>query len=137
MTVHDRLHLIPQCWYGWQMLPGYGGDGNVPYFSPIRIVRATPRHTGHRILGLAFWNQFYSEGVQDTQMELRILKHESGYLVAEILSEESHPSDRAAVISRLEFDWLRTFCPQLPSVGNCSPQAQRSVSAYLDELFPH
>ena len=137
MAVQQRLHLVPPRWYGWQMLPGYGGERNVPYFSPIRMISATPRKTGKGTLGLSFWNQFYAEGVQDFQVELRILKHQSNYLIADLLTEGSHPSSRAAVISHVEFEWLRRFCPQLPPVETCSAAAHQSASIYLDELFPH
>lgn len=37
-----RFRLKPGRWYGWQMLPGYGG-GYSPYCSPIRIERAVPK----------------------------------------------------------------------------------------------
>lgn len=102
MAVRERLHLVPQRWYGWQMLPGYDGARNVPYFSPIRMIGVSPRKTGRGIVGLSFWNQFYAEGVQDFHLEVRILKHESHYLIADLLTDESptssptnrsHPAD--------------------------------------------
>lgn len=69
-------------------------------------------------------------------MDVRILKHESNYLIAELLAEGSQSSGRSAVISTVEFEWLRLVCPHLPPVGTWTPVAQRSVCRYLDELFP-
>ena len=55
-TAHERLQLTPEHWFGWQMLPGYVAEGNVPYFSPIWVNGVIPRKTGRRILALQFIN---------------------------------------------------------------------------------
>jgi len=83
--VNAKLQLTRRHWYSWQMLPGYFGEPRVPYFSPIWVKEVTPRKTGKGILTLGFINTLYAEGVQDFTLDLRILKHEGGYLVSEIL----------------------------------------------------
>ena len=96
--VNTKLQLTRRHWYSWQMLPGYFGEPRVPYFSPIWVKEVTPRKTGKGILALGFINTLYAEGVQDFSLDLRILKHEAGYLVSEILYGNEGPSDRTAIV---------------------------------------
>jgi hypothetical protein len=132
-----KLKLAPESWYAWQMIPGYIGECNVPYCSPIFIRRLVPKKTGKGILGIDFYNVFYAEGVQDFSLDVRILKHAENYLIAELLYGDSD-IDRAAVISNIEFAWIEHFCPNLwhnfppSSIGEA---AQSSVSIYLGEVF--
>jgi hypothetical protein len=135
----QRLSLVPDRWYGWQMIPGYGGEHNVPYFSPIFVTRVTPKKTGRRILNVSFRNVLYAEGVQHFQLDLRILTHRPNYLIADLIYGESGP-ERSAVISHIEFEWIRRMCPGIWSarpLESMSPLAQGSVSIYLDEVFAH
>jgi hypothetical protein len=133
----NKLKLLPQCWYGWQMIPGYVGERNVPYCSPIFVERVVPKKTGKGILALDFINVFYAEGVQDFSLDLKIIKHSADYLIADLLYGSDGP-DRAAVISHIEFAWIEHFCPGLwynrppSSVGGA---AVTSVSIYLSEVF--
>jgi hypothetical protein len=134
----QRLQLVPDGWYGWQMVPGYGGVRNVPYFSPIRVTQVTPKKTGKKILTLSFINVLYAEGVQDFTLDMRILKHEPDYLIAELLYDAPGQEGRAAVVSHIEFEWIRRMCPGLWSERppeTLSSAAQTSVSIYLDEIF--
>lgn len=135
--MHAKLQLTPQHWYGWQTLPGYVNEGNIPYFSPIWVEEVTPRKTGRGILTIGFINALYAEGVQDFTVDLKVLKHQVGYLVSEILYEDD-PRDRTAIVSHIELEWIRRFCPELwtsrpPSAF--STVEQRSVSHYLNALF--
>jgi hypothetical protein len=57
------------------MIPGYFGQRNVPYSSPIFVERIVPKKTGKGILTLDFANVFYAEGVQNFSLDLKILKH--------------------------------------------------------------
>jgi hypothetical protein len=132
-----KLKIVPDSWYGWQMIPGYDGQRNVPYFSPIYVKRVVPKKTGKGILQIDFDNVFYLEGIQDFSMDIRILKHSADYLVAELLcGDDDH--DRTAVISHIEFAWIERFCPNLwyhrpPS--RLPEEAPSSVSLYLREVF--
>lgn len=122
------------------MIPGYSGERNVPYFSPIRVTRVTPRKTGRGILNVSFRNVLYAEGVQNFQIDLRILKHEPDYLFADLIYGESGPAGRSAVISHIEFEWVRRLCPEVWSARppeTLNSAAQSSISVYLDELFPY
>lgn len=135
----ERLQLVPECWYGWQMIPGYGAESNLPYFSPIRVTRVTPKKSGSGILSVTFLNALYAEGVQEFELDLRILSHERDYLIADLIYGESGPSGRTAVVSQIDFEWIRRLCPGLWTAqppGKMTPAAQGSVSIYLDEAFP-
>jgi hypothetical protein len=136
--VNAKLQLTPRNWYSWQMLPGYFGEPPIPYFSPIWVKEVTPRKTGRGILSLGFINTLYAEGVQDFALDLRVLKHEAGYLVSEILYGKDGPADRTAVIGHIGFDWIQHFCPGIwaerPPSSFCGTE-QRSVSHYLDAVF--
>jgi hypothetical protein len=136
----QRLQLVPDCWYGWQVIPGYAGERNVPYFSPIHVTRVTPKKTGRGILNVSFRNVLYAEGVQQFQLDLRILKHERNFLIAGLTYGESGPTGQAAVISHIEFEWIRRLCPGVWSAQppeTMTATAQGSVSIYLDEVFPN
>lgn len=122
-------------WFGWQMLPGYVGQRCVPYFSPIHVKRVQPLKTGKGLLEIRFFNALCAEGVQDCEMRLKVLQRASNFLVAGVLGGDD---ERAAVISHVEFGWLRAFCPRLiaafPPESFGSPWSS-SVSLYLDGVF--
>jgi len=62
-----KLKLTAWQWYGWQVLPGYSGEQNVPYFSPIWVEVVTPWKTRRSIVTLQFFNVSYAEGVSRLQ----------------------------------------------------------------------
>jgi hypothetical protein len=134
----SKLVLEPGHWYAWLMVPGYAGERNVPYASPIYLRDAVPKHTGRRVLELSFSNVLYAEGVQDFSLALRLLKHSSDYLIGDILYDSTDAPDRAAIVSRIEFEWIRRFCPDLwmsrPPSSFGSLQ-RNSVAEYLDTVF--
>jgi hypothetical protein len=91
-----------------------------------------------RCMRLSFINVLYAEGVQDFNTDLRIVSHAADWLIAEIDYGGGNAPQRAAVVSHIEFDWIREFCPSIwwhrpPS--SCSEIAQGSVSSYLREVF--
>lgn len=132
-----KFMLDTSHWYGWQMVPGYAGERNVPYFSPMYLRAFAPRKTGRRELHVEFLNAQYAEGVQEFSIDLKILKHSQDYLVAEIAYVDVSV-DRVAVISRIEFEWIRRCCPEIwaaqppASFGSIE---QNSVSYYLHAVF--
>lgn len=130
----EKLILTTGSWYGWQMIPGYFGERCVPYCSPIFMQSVTPKKTGKNILNIQFINVFYAEGVQDFSLNIKIIKHEKDYLIAELLYGGGLP-DRAAVISHIEFAWIERFCPQLWYHRPPASISAGSVSQYLDEIF--
>lgn len=129
------FHLHAPGWFGWQMLPGYTGERCVPYFSPVHVKRVQPLKTGKGLLDVSFFNAFYAEGVQDFQVRLKVLHRAPNFLVGKIVDEAS---ERVAVISHIEFGWLREFCPKLiaafPPESLGSP-FNTSISIYLDGVF--
>jgi hypothetical protein len=137
-TMHESMKLTPRHWYGWQMLPGYDGEQYVPHFSPILLEEVTPRKTGKGILTVGFFNAFYPEGVQDFTLDLRILKRESSYLVGEILYEDARTRDRTAIISHIDLEWIRRFCPELWTAyppSSFGTVEQGSSFHYLKAIF--
>lgn len=110
------------------------GRWNVPYFSPIYVELVTPRKTGRRILHIRFINAFYAQNVQDFELDLEIIKHTPGYLVANLVGSE----DRCAVISQIEFGWIEQFCPSLWSEHpphSLGSAAAGSASMYMHAVF--
>ncbi len=134
----EQFIIHPNDWYAWQMLPGYGTEGCVPYCSPIRMHSVQPLKTGRGVVQLSFLNALYAEGVQSFTVDLRVFKRAKNYLVGEILCGSGGTHDRCAVISDIEFEWIRRFCPgmwQRSPPSSCDGDACHSVSAYLDELL--
>lgn len=103
------LQLERGKWYAWQMLPGY--SGGLPYFSPIRVDRVTPKKAGNRSLSLSFVNAMYASGVQHVEMGWHILKHAETYLIAEI--DDESEDVRSVVISPITLEWVQRFIPSL------------------------
>jgi hypothetical protein len=135
--LQNKLELQRHTWYAWEMIPGYIGEENIPYFSPIFVKELMPRKKGKNILGLKFINVFYAEGVQDFEIDLQILKHSHKYILAELSRGKAGP-DRCAVISNIEFGWIEKFCPSLWShrpPSSFGGEALRSVHIYLSEVF--
>jgi hypothetical protein len=120
-------------WFGWQMLPGYVGERCIPYCCPIYVKKVTPKKTGKKILHISFWNTGYAQGVQDFELDMRLIHHGSDYLVAELLYDGDMANERCAVISHIEFGWIEKFCPHI--WHNNPPNGQQSVSLYLNQVF--
>ena len=132
-----KFKLYPKNWYAWEMIPGYFGERNVPYFSPVYVRKVTPLKTGKNVLRIEFINVFYAEGVQLFDLKLRILIHCEHYFVAEIV-KNTPGIERCATVSTIEFEWIRTCCPSLwyhrpPS--SVSKLAELDVSSYLSQVF--
>jgi len=114
------------------MNPGYFGERCVPYFSPIHVTCVTPLKTGKGILEMDFFDACYAEGVQNFQgMRLKLLMRAENYLIGQLLGHGSEV--RSAIISHIEFEWLRLFCPHI--VEAHPPSESGSVSMYLDRIF--
>lgn len=130
--------LKPNRWYGWQMIPGYVGERCVPFCCPCHARSVTPQKSGKGLLTLEVWITGYAEGVQMMEVLLRVIHRGSSYLIAQILSANAPDSDRCVVISHVEFEWLRQFCPglwQARPPEYFGSAAMGSVSVYLDALF--
>lgn len=132
-----KLILQPAHWYGWQMLPGYGGHRNVPYFSPVDVQEIKPLKTGIRQVRLSFLNALYAVGVQDMSLDLRVVVHAPDFLVAEI-QHQKEQAGRVGIVSHIEFEWIRRLCPELwaarpPSAFGTT--AENSVTQYLNAAF--
>ena len=131
----DKLELTPDHWYAWQMFPGYSGDLCVPYCSPIHIDSVTPKKTGKRILEIEFFNAFYAQGAQGFVLDVRVLKHYKNYMIVELIYQNSE-SNRTAIISQIEFQWLERFFPELWKEKHPDrTSANGNINCYLDILF--
>jgi hypothetical protein len=134
----SQFIIAKNCWYAWQMIPGYVGERSVPYCSPIYVTDFKPLKTGGGAVELDFINVFYAQGVQDFSLKMKVLKRASDYLLADLGVDSHSDQERSAVISHIEFEWIKRFCPELwyhrpPS--NYIESAVGSVSMYLDEIY--
>lgn len=99
------FELKADCWYAWEMLPGYT-DGFEPYRSPIYVHHARPLKTGKGLLRLSFFNAFYAAGVQGFDMTLRVLQRWPSYLVTSP-ADSGGTSHRTIIIGEMSIEWLR------------------------------
>ena len=130
--------LAPNRWYGWQMIPGYAGSRCVPYFSPVYMRKVTPKKSGKGIIQMEFLNVLYAEGVQWFEVNVRVTNRSANFLIGELIESQKSADARCVVLSHIEFEWLRRFCPEIMGnspVERCSSVAQSSVSMYLNEVF--
>lgn len=133
-----QFEITKDRWFAWQMIPGYIGERSVPYCSPIFITGIKPLKTGKGIFHIDFINVFYAEGVQNFSIKIKMLKRAENYLIGDLIYSDNEDSGRCAVISHIEFEWVKKFCPELwyqrpPS--SCSSIAANSITEYLNEVF--
>lgn len=95
-------------WYGWQMMPGYGG----PYFSPIRLEEDCKSPKVGEKFTLRFLNANYARGVRSFELDLTLLFDSPSYLVASIDAPDG-PPPRTAIISKMAVNWLSRCCPDI------------------------
>lgn len=132
------ITLEARKWYAWQMLPGYVSEGYRPYCSPILIHEVAPKKSGKGIIRLAFANALYAQGVQDFVVDLKVTTRASSYMVGELVESGSVGGARCAIISTIDIDWLRQYCPEL--IQARPPErykglAKTVASQYLNEVF--
>jgi hypothetical protein len=130
--------LQPNRWYGWQMIPGYVGEGCVPFCCPCWINKVLPQKSGKGILMLDAWVTGYAEGVNNGEASLKMIHRGDAYLIAQILYPDSPDINRCVVISQIEFEWVRRFCPDLWEAhppNRIKHLESGSISQYLDDLF--
>lgn len=134
------INIEKDNWYGWQMLPGYTGENCIPYFSPIFVTDFKAHKSGKGLFRIEFLNAAYAEGVSDFSVEMRVLKRAKDYLVGEIVEDHGISPARCAIISSIEAEWLRRFCPELaarhPQLTNQGLNSE-SLPRLLSEAFLH
>ncbi len=121
------------------MLPGYQGEENAPYFSPIRVRSVQPRITRRHILTLRFFNALYASGVQEATVDAQIVTHAPDFLVAQELRTDHGSAQRVFIVSRVTFGWLQRCCPELPTLRPARAMEllqPLDVQDYLDHAFP-
>lgn len=130
--------LRPNCWYGWQMIPGYAGESYVPFCCPCWINEVLPQKTGKGLLTLDVWVTGYAEGVNNGEAFLKVIHRGDTYLIAQILYPDAPDINRCVVISQIEFDWVRRFCPELWEAhppNRIKHLKSASISRYLDDVY--
>lgn len=95
------------------------------------------KKTGKGILRLDFVNVFYAEGVQEFSLDLKVIKRSEHYMIADLMYGPKG-ADRTAIISVIEYEWIKRFCPELwyfrpPS--SLGPPYDHGVHLYLCEVF--
>jgi hypothetical protein len=118
-------------WYAWQMMPGYIGK---PYLSPIYVREVKPLKTGKDMLRLQFDNVYYAEGVQDFDLNIKILKRSEEYLVGELVYGGDSDVDRCCIVSKISFDWLQMAFPEYMK-NNPLKHGTEGVEAYLSRIY--
>lgn len=133
----ERFSIHKNGWFAWQMLPGYTGERSVPYCSPIFTTDITPLRTGMGVINLKFINVLYAQGVQDFNLDIKVIKRAKDYLIGELIYCPDEDSGRAAIISHIELQWIERFCPELwyHRPPSSTSNGSSSVSAYLNEIF--
>ena len=136
--LHPLFILHPGRWFAWQLIPGYMGERCVPWASPIYMTKVTPLKQGKGILSLTFDCPLYAEGVTHGERLIQVLVRAENYLVGLIVEESPVHNKRCAVISHIEFEWIRRSCPEFyyqrpPTDFGYAEQS--SVSYYLDAVF--
>ena len=130
-----RFTIRPDSWFAWQMFPGYG---DLPYCSPIYVTEFRALKSGRGLFRMQFINVFYAEGVQAMDKEMRVFSRQENFLIAALIDEPDREPDRFAVISRIGFEWLQRFCPNLWRIRLPSQELQQrpdGVAAYLNQVF--
>lgn len=130
--------LKPNRWYGWQMIPGYVGERCVPFCCPCHVRSVTPQKSGKGLLTLEVWITGYAEGVNMGEVELKVIHRGDTYLIAQILYPPKAEINRCVVISEIEFEWVRRFCPELwqeMAVPVHLLFAPGSAQSYLQEFY--
>ena len=134
MTSDRTFTLRVDNWYAWQMLPGYIDEH---YFSPIRVNRVIPKKSGDSLLRLKFFNAAYAAGVQNFDLELKVLARAENYMVAALQYEGTSTEMRSAVISPITFRWIEKHFPglfrQVPLEKN--ERAEQHPNAYLERYL--
>ena len=124
-----RLTLERDRWYGWQMLPGYCSGGEYrPYFSPIYMQEVEPLKSGKGWLRLRFINAGYAAGVKDFSLDLRVLDRKEAFLVGRL-----EDADRSAIISAIDFQWIRSFMGVSPT-SQSDPDGS-ACQTYLNQWY--
>lgn len=52
----NQFIIAKNCWYAWQMIPGYVGERSVPYCSLIYVTDFKPLKTGSNLVNIEFIN---------------------------------------------------------------------------------
>lgn len=134
------INIEKDNWYGWQMLPSYTGEHCIPYFSPIFVTYFKAHKSGKGLFRIEFLNAAYAEGMQEFSVEIRMLKRARDYLVGEIAEDHGGSFARCSIISNIEAEWLRRFCPELvarhPQLTNLDLNSE-SLAQLLSEAFLH
>ncbi len=71
-------------------------------------------------------------------MDLLILHRASQYLIAGLMYGCDTPGERCAVVSEIEFEWIRRFCPWIwerRSLSGDDRRAHEDVQRYLGTIF--
>ncbi len=108
--IHSMTKLFSICplrWYAMHIFLLSGEE----HLSPIWIFACTPQTPRRKLLTLHFWHANYPAGVQSKSYELRVIRREAGYLLAERRGE---PQKTLVLLSEITGDWLRAQFGECP-----------------------
>ena len=64
-----------------------------------------------------------------------MIKRSDEYMVTDIIYETGAEVDRCAIISKMTFDWLQAFCPDLVRQFPLDPRSHETEDDYLHRVF--
>jgi len=111
---------------------GTGTGGTTP---PIRISRVEPLKTGRDLLRLSFFNACYASGVQDFNLDLRVLYRGYGYMMVKIEGTDDLDGGRCAVVTDVSLQWLECHFPEVIRNAEERPAYDPdSIARFLDQV---
>lgn len=108
-------------WYAMQVVLRNGTQ----HVSPVWIFEVRALKSGKGIMQLHFWHANYPEGVQDKVYDLRVIRREPGYLLAE---RQDDGSKALVLLSEVTSEWIGTHFRQAPD---------GDLQAWLDRQCAH
>lgn len=100
------------------------------HHSPIWIEGIEPGKTGKGWLMIKFWHANYPGGVQGKEYEMRVLRREEGYLLAE---REPKGEGCPLILTAITRDW---FCARFPGFDG-APSDAAELQAWLSRKLKH
>ena len=117
-----RFTLKTDRWYACELIGDEFADtSDKCSYSPIKVLRITPLHSGSRTFRLHFYHANYPEGVRDNQYTLQTVERGETFILAKSLD---HDPPRYLQIYDIDRDWMERHFPEFPVEGD--------VQDYLD-----
>ena len=98
-----RFTLREKRWYACELVGDEFTDDLCSY-SPIKVLKVEPHHSGNRKFSLSFYHANYPEGVRDKHYTLVTLERGHRFILAKSLD---HNPPRILQIYEIDAQWVR------------------------------